>query len=210
MRNRTVQILIGLALTLGAGSLPWPVWDNEFADTAHLLGNEAIYWALVAATLVYVLRVERLPLASIGLRRPGFLDAAIGIAFAVVTVAGLAALYFVLFPILGLSEAQQIDQLSAAPGWWLAISVVRAGASEEVLFRGYPIERLQELTGSKLVALGLPWLVFTLAHAGSWGWTHVIVAGFGGAMLTALYAWRRNLWVSMVVHGLIDGIAVLG
>ena len=88
--------------------------------------------------------------------------------------------------------------------------MVRAGVSEEVLFRGYPIERLQELTGSKLLALGLPWLVFTLAHAGSWGWTHVIVAGFGGGMLTWLFAWRRNLWVSMFVHCLIDGLAVLG
>ena len=210
MRNRTVQILIGLALTLGAGSLPWPVWDHEFADNVHLLGNEAIYWVLVVATVFYVLRVERLPLASIGLRRPGFADGLIGIAFAVATVAGLAALYFVVFPILGLSEAQQLGQLSAAPGWWLAISVVRAGVSEEVLFRGYPIERLQELTGSKLLALGLPWLVFTLAHAGSWGWTHVIVAGFGGGMLTWLFAWRRNLWVSMFVHCLIDGLAVLG
>ena len=86
MRNRTVQILIGLALTLGAGSLPWPVWDHEFADNVHLLGNEAIYWVLVVATVFYVLRVERLPLASIGLRRPGFADGLIGIAFAVATI----------------------------------------------------------------------------------------------------------------------------
>jgi membrane protease YdiL (CAAX protease family) len=116
----------------------------------------------------------------------------------------------VILPKLGLSEAQQIDQLTAAPGWWLAISVVRAGVSEEVLFRGYPIERLQELTGSRLPAFGLPLIAFTLAHVGPWGWTHLIVAGFGGAMLTGLYVWRRNLWVSICAHCLIDGAAFLG
>lgn len=210
MQKRTLQIWIGLVLTLGAGSLPWPVWDNEFADNAHLLGNELIYWGLVVAAIVYVRRIERRPLASIGLRRPSLVDGLIGFVFALATIAGLAALYFVIFPFFGLSEAQQIDKLAAAPSWWLAISVVRAGVSEEVLFRGYPIERLHELSGSRLLAFGLPLAAFTLAHVGPWGWTHLIVAAFGGAMLTWLYVWRRNLWVSMFAHCLIDSAAMLG
>jgi membrane protease YdiL (CAAX protease family) len=28
-------------------------------------------------------------------------------------------------------------------------------------------------------------------------------------MLTLLYAWRRNLWVNMIAHFVIDGVAVL-
>ena len=118
MQKRTLQIWIGLVLTLGAGSLPWPVWDNEFADNAHLLGNELIYWGLVVATIVYVRRIERRPLASIGLRRPSLVDGLIGFVFALATIAGLAALYFVIFPFFGLSEAQQIDKLAAAHPEW--------------------------------------------------------------------------------------------
>jgi membrane protease YdiL (CAAX protease family) len=206
---RTAQILFGLVLTLVLGSLPYPVWDDELADVAHMLVNELIYWSLVAATLVYVLKIERLPLASIGLCRPRFLDGLAALAIAVATIGGLAALYFVVFPALQINEDQQISKLVSAPPWWLAISVVRAGASEEILFRGYPIERLQELTGSKAVASILPLIAFTLAHVGPWGWSHVVVAAFGGAMLTLLYMWRRNLWASMVAHCLIDGVAVL-
>ena len=207
--KRLFQILFGLSLTLVVGSLPFPVWDNEFADTAHLVGNELIYWVLVAATLAYVVGVERMPLRSIGFRKPTVRDALAALAVAAATIAGLAVMYFVVFPALHISEDQQIDKLMSAPAWWLAISVVRAGVSEEVLFRGYPVERLQELSGNRFIAFIVPLVPFTLAHVGPWGWSHVLVAAFGGAMLAGLYMWRRNLWVSILAHCLIDGVAVL-
>lgn len=207
--KRTIFIIVGLLLTLGIGSLPFPVWDNEFADVPHLVFNEAIYWTLVAATLAYIVFVEKLPLASIGFRKPNHRDWLIGIAFAVAIVAGLATLYLVVFPMFGISEDQDIDALTSAPCWWLAISVIRAGVSEEILFRGYPIERLQELTGSRIIAVSLPLIAFALAHVGPWGWSHLAVAGFGGAMFTWLYLWRRNLWVNIVAHCLVDAVGVL-
>ena len=190
-RQKTLT-LVGLVLTLVLGSLPYPVWDDEFADTAHLVCNEIIYWTLVAVTLGYVVFVERRPLASIGFRRVGIVDGLCGVGMAIATVAGLAVLYFVVLPALGMSETQQVDKLTGAPGWWLAMSVIRAGVSEEVLFRGYPIERLQEWSGSRAFAAGLPLIVFAFAHVGPWGWTHLLIAAFGGAMLTALYLWRRH------------------
>jgi len=207
--KRVVQILVGLTLTILVGSLPFPVWDHELADTTHMVCNELIYWTLVAATFFYLLKVEKRPLSSIGFRRPGILDGLIAIAFAAATIAGLAAVYFLVFPALHITEEREIGKLVSAPGWWLAISVLRAGVSEEVLFRGYPIERLHELTGSRAIAAILPLVAFTLAHIGPWGWSHVIVATFGGVMLTWLYLWRRNLWVSIFAHCLIDGVAVL-
>lgn len=204
-----IKLPVGLALTLGLGSLPFPVWDHELADVAHMLGNELTYWALVTITLAYVIGVECRPLASIGFRRPTFADAAAGIAVGIATLAGLWLLYSVVLPALHLSEEQQVSQLRAAPTWWLAASVVRAGVSEEVLFRGYPIERLQAWTQRRSIAFGVPLALFTLAHVGPWGWAHLIVAGFGGLTLTALYVWRRNLWANILAHCLVDGMAVL-
>jgi len=200
--------ILGLVLTLGVGSLPFPAWDNELKDVAHMLGNEAIYWALVGATLAYVVFVEKRALSSIGLRRPPIRDLLLGSAFAAAIIAGLAVLYLLVLPALHLGEDQAVGALTAAPAWWLAISVVRAGVSEEVLFRGYPIERLLSLTGSRGVAALLPLALFALAHVGSWGWTHIIVAAFGGAMLTWLYFWKRNLWVNIVAHIVVDGVAL--
>lgn len=204
-----VKTVVGLLLTLGVGSLPFPVWDDELKDVPHMLGNEAIYWSLVVAVLAYVALVEKRSLSSIGLRKPKTVDLFIAVAFAAGIIAGLAALYLVVLPVFGLDQTQAFDTLAAAPAWWLAISVVRAGVSEEILFRGYPIERLKELTGSNAISAIVPLLLFSLAHVGPWGWTHLIIAGFGGAMFTLLYFWRHNLWINIIAHVMVDGIGLL-
>jgi membrane protease YdiL (CAAX protease family) len=207
--RRTLLSLVGLLLTLGFPTLPISEWENEFANVRHLVGYEIIWWALVGLVLLYVRLVERRPLTSIGFRVPGIRGVLIAIPAGVVMLTGLAAIYYVLFPALHLSEGQQMNQLIATPFWWRFISVIRAAVGEEVLFRGYAIERLQELTGSRTVAAVLSCAVFSLAHVGPWGWSHLLIAGFGGVMLTALYLWRRNLWVNIVAHFIVDGVAVL-
>ena len=205
-----IRILFGLLLTIGCGSLPFTVWDNELADTAHLVGNELIYFSLVALTLLYVRAVEKRPLASIGFRKPSLRDGLSGIGCAILVMVVLSVVYYLVFPLLHVNEDPQINKVFNNPAWWLALSVLRAGVSEEVLFRGYPIERLQELTGSRALAALLPLVLFALAHVAPWGWAHMLVAGIGGALLTLLYMWRRNLWANIFAHCIVDGVAVIG
>ena len=57
--------------------------------------------------------------------------------------------------------------------------VERAAVFEEVMFRGFMIERLAEITGSRAVAGIVAAVVFTLAHLGSWGWIHIPIAACG-------------------------------
>jgi membrane protease YdiL (CAAX protease family) len=209
MTRRTALTIVGLAITLGFPALPLSKWENEFAGVGHLVGYEIIWWALVALVLLYVRLVERRPLSSIGFRPAGISGLLLGVLAGVTTLAGLAAVYFVLFPALHVNENQQMNQLIATPFWWRFISVVRAAVGEEVLFRGYAIERTQELTGSLKIASILSCAVFALEHVGPWGWGHLLIAGFGGAMLTLLYLWRRNLWVNIIAHFIVDGAAVL-
>jgi uncharacterized protein len=51
--------------------------------------------------------------------------------------------------------------------------------------------------------------VFTVEHIATWGWSHVLIAGFGGLLLTLLYVWRRNLWINIIAHFVVDGVSVL-
>ena len=97
----------------------------------------------------------------------------------------------------------------ATPFWWRLASVIRAAVGEEILFRGYAIERGRELAGSRTAAAFLSWLVFTLAHIGPWGWGHLFIAGFGGLTFTLLYLWRRRLLVNVIAHFIVDGAGVL-
>jgi uncharacterized protein len=208
MPPRTTTTLLGLLLTLGLASLPFDHWDNEFASVSHLILNEIIWWLLIAATLAFVTTIERRLLTSIGFRALTHWDILLAPAAAVVILAGLFIIANILLPAFGLHLSPALNNLRATPLWWQIISVLRAGFAEEILFRGYPIERLHSLTGSKAIAAILPLIIFTLAHVPDWGWPHLAIAGFGGAALTVLYLWRRNLWLNIATHCLIDAVAV--
>ena len=202
------SLWIGLVVALGFPSLPVAKWVNEFAGIGNLVGYEVIWWAVVVFVLAYGGFVDRRPLSSLGFHTLTKIDFVAAMVAAVVIVAGLATIYFLVFPWLGISENNQIGALLATPLWWRIISVIRAAISEEVLFRGYAMDRLEGLTGSRGVAATVSCVVFAAAHVGPWGWGHLLIAGFGGVMLTALYLWRRNLWVNIIAHAIVDGVAV--
>jgi membrane protease YdiL (CAAX protease family) len=201
---------VGLLLALGCIGLPFGTWDGALASVAHMAANELVYWGLVAAVLFYVIRIEHRPLNSIGLRRPGSGDIIAALATGALMIAVLGLLYLVVFPALHWDETQQMQTLTAVPFWLRLVSVVRAAVSEEVLFRGYALERVQELTGSRGAAGVFTWAVFTLEHLSYWGWHHLLVAGAAGALLTLLYLWRRNLWANMLAHFMVDAVGFLG
>jgi membrane protease YdiL (CAAX protease family) len=207
--KRTAITLIGLVVALGFAFIPWTDLEHEFANVAHLVGYEAIWWAVVAFMLWWVVYAERRPLTSIGFHRLRRGDVLAALAAAVVMVAGLAAIYYVVFPLIHFTEQSKMNQLLATPVWWRAISVVRAGVSEEVLFRGYAIERLHELTGNRRLAAVISGVLFAWAHVGPWGWGHLLLAGYGAILLTALYFWRGNLWANILAHTIVDGVGVL-
>lgn len=87
----------------------------------------------------------------------------------------------------------------------LTLGVITAAVTEEVLFRGYALERLKQRTGrwslAGLISVG----VFTVIHLPGWGRAHALgVVLPMGAALTALYIWKRNLVLVMLVYLVID------
>jgi uncharacterized protein len=207
--RRSMSSILALLLVLAIPGLPISRWENEFAGVGHLLGYELIWWILVLTVVFYVREAEVRPLSSIGFRNVSMLDVLIGLVAGLVILAGIAGIYYGLLPALHLSESQQVSKLLAAPFWWRLISVIRAAMAEEILFRGFGIERGRELFGSLRMAGTLSWIVFTLEHVSTWGWSHVLIAGFGGSLLTFLYVWRRNLWINIIAHCVVDGASIL-
>lgn len=103
----------------------------------------------------------------------------------------------------------EMRKLMATPFWYRLLLVTRAAVCEEILFRGYPILRIEELCGQTWIAAVVTWAVFTIAHLSSWGWAQLIVAGYGGVVLTVLYVWRRDLVCNIVAHFIGDGVGFL-
>lgn len=190
--------------------LPLPGWIFPGESLASQVWREGVFWVLTAVLVVYVLKVERRPLASIGLKKPTWKTWVYGVLGGFVMVAGMATIYLVVFPAFGVSSTESTMQaILATPLWFRLILIVRAAVFEEVLFRGFMIERLAEITGSRVLAGIVSAVVFTLAHLGSWGWIHIPIAACGALVLTLLYLWRRDLISNMVAHFVTDGIGFL-
>lgn len=207
--NKIWLTIIGLVIVFGFPALPLTSWLDEFSSVWHLVRYELVWWSVVIFVLIFVRYVEKRDFSSIGLVKPKLRDIPISFLMTVIMIAGFAVIFFVIFPLFGQSEQNQVDQLVATPFWWRFISVIRAAVGEEVLFRGYGLERLNEILKNLKLAAFISWLIFTLEHLNAWSVNHLLIAGFGGLILTVFYLWKRNLWLNIITHFLVDGVAVL-
>ncbi|MBI1404648.1 MAG: CPBP family intramembrane metalloprotease [Caulobacter sp.] len=85
---------------------------------------------------------------------------------------------------------------------------INAGVSEELFFRLMLPLVITLVTGSALAGLGLSVVVFGLVH---WyqGWKGMLAVTLIGAFLTWLYVSSGSLVKPMVVHVLIDVVALV-
>jgi membrane protease YdiL (CAAX protease family) len=210
---RRTTTVIGLVLTL---IVPLATMYPVVRSFLHIpgvgtdFGREGFWWLLVAVMLLYVTVIERRPLSSIGLRTPDWKSVALGIAGALVIVVGVGALMGFLLPLFHLKQnAEAVQKLTSIPYSMRFLLVLRAGVAEELFFRGYGIERLRELTGSRSIAAVVTLALFTIGHLSFWGWTQVLIAGAAGLVLTLLYLWRRDLVCNMIAHFLTDAVGLL-
>ena len=202
--------IIGLVFALGVGLLPLSHWGATYSGLGKPWGSEVLWWAVALVVLLYVTTIERRPLASIGFRVPRGWDIGWGVIFGVILFAGAGVLDGIVFPALHLKiNAATYQAIIGAPIGYRIALVSRAAICEEILFRAYPLERLTEWSGSVWLAGLISWAIFTYAHLSSWGAPQLIVAGFGGALLTVLYLWRRNIWGNMIAHWTADSGFVL-
>jgi membrane protease YdiL (CAAX protease family) len=202
---RSIWTIFGLFLALlgiPAITLAYRLIVGETATTGQLLLREAAIFAVLGLLLLVILRGERLPLSSIGLRTGGLARSLAWGLLAFVLLGVGTALALLLLQVLGMSYGGGHSAF-VAPLWATAIVVLRAGIVEEVCYRGFAIERIQALSGSRWIAGAVSLIAFASFHYRQ-GLAGIIVALILGAILTGFYVWRRNLAANITGHFLID------
>ncbi|MDB5446566.1 MAG: Abortive infection protein [Phenylobacterium sp.] len=122
-----------------------------------------------------------------------------------------------LFPLLHLTAPAVPPFLQRAQGhlgeylyWMIPVTWGSAAFGEEMLFRGFVLDRLDELLGRRAIgaAVLLQGLLFGAAHA-YLGASGAIIAGVLGLVLgSAFVLGGRNLWPCIVIHGLVDSTSI--
>jgi len=192
--------------------VPLAKWIAPGQTKLELLAHEAIWWGFALVLLLWLRYVEHLPFASIGLRKPTGKTIGFGVLAGVALIAIMVVHFAVIIPMLHLSAARSIAEKAAimhhSLGYRFAL-VLRAAVVEEILFRGYLIEKIRQLTGSATLAVLVSIAAFTYAHLSGWGLVHLIPVCAGGILLALLYIWRRDLPCNMIGHFIADGVGFL-
>ena len=205
--RRTVRwpTAVGLVVALAgpaalAAISPRAVGDDPSLRLQILL--QAVFCGLAVFVFAVVLRCERLPLLSIGLRRPGFSTVVTAL---LLFLTGFVLLPLVTGPLVRAWGQQGADagtaELAVLPVWFRLVLGATGGIVEETLYRGYAVERLATITGHRWLGATIATLAFGAAHIPAWGLGFALVADLpAGIILVLFYLWRRDLIANMLGH----------
>jgi len=206
---------IGLVVALVAPIIYTLILDpylfgEDFDPTSRALVGYVVMWSLAGTVLAFTIFGERSPLSTIGFRPLSLPLIAVAVGAGVTLSLLVPLLSVVVDAVVGAGPSDVMDLATQTPIWVLAAGVVTAGLTEEILFRGYSIERLIALTGR-------PWLsgltslaAFVAIHLPTKSVAHVLGVVLPlGLALTALYLWKRNLTLVIIAHLLVNSPMII-
>jgi membrane protease YdiL (CAAX protease family) len=168
---------------------------------AIIAARELLILALTGLLLWIVIRRERLPLSSIGLR---FERAGRSVAWGIALTLCIFAAVIAMLAAYGALGVRYGEDGRIAPSLGVTLlTVLRAGISEEIFYRGFALERLEQWSGSKWIASAIVVGGFAAFHFRQ-GWPGMLLALVLGAILTGFYLWKRDLLAAIIAHFLVD------
>lgn len=207
MQKKILGLILSLATPLIYVLFISPIFlKPNVSEPVSTFIDFGVLWGLAFGVLFFTRSIEKLPLTTLGWKPLSWKWA-----FAAIGLGVLLSLFVPVFTLLvnaffPPSDKGTITQVTSDFSWWiLLLSVLTAGVTEEILFRGYSLERLHEITGKKWISGLISLMFFVAIHATGWSIAHIIGVVIPlGIILTGLYFWQRNLLFVMIVHVVID------
>lgn len=210
-RDLTAARLVGLFIALVLTTVVWyPPFLGPLLPEGFVLRNltqQGIDWAFAITLMAIVLFWERLPLSSMGFKKLSGQNLAGGLGLGGFCMAGLVVWTLIAGwlrdPSLGMGPTTGFYL------WYGPLALITAGFCEEVIYRGYAMERLLRMFKSPWPALLLPHIAFSLMHIKD-GWEKVFMVATLGFLFTWWYYKSRDLTMLIVGHLFVDAMALVG
>jgi len=208
----------GLTISIVFTSLFWiPSIAGTLLPSDIVLRNIAsllVDWSVAAALIILVVFGERRHISSMGFK-PFTLKTlyeAFGlVGFFFMSMIAWKFLVSPWFPEVTLPAGQAAT--GALPWhffyWFAPFALITASFAEEIIYRGYAMERLLTHVKSPLVGIAIPHTAFALMHLKD-GFENAAMIFFIGWLFTWYYYKNRNLTLLITAHFIIDLFAIVG
>ena len=205
-----VGLLVSVAGILAAATIAGIIAFNMPTIFRWLpVGFSLMFWfsllllpVLLALYAVLSRFIECRPLGSVGFALHPRWKNELGAGLAAGTVMMLAvALAEALLGVARFSPAPGAAGRTVLSGVFLLLLLGVAAADEELVFRGYPFQRLLELAGP-VIAVILASVLFGAAHLRnpSQSWISILNTALVGVLLAICYLRTRALWLPLGIH----------
>ncbi len=178
---------------------------NEFS----VLVSKLILWVLVALVGFIIFFGENESLISIGFKKLTYETFLIGFIGGIGSMVIMGLSHFI-FKKIGPNKTENTyGELTKLSNNHRVLIVLTAAVVEEILYRGYAIERLSLFTNHIWFAGIISTLFFTAAHVFRWSLRHLIPVFLTGLFLAFLYILEKDIIACIIAHLIVDAVAFI-
>ena len=214
-------ILVGILLTLlivfvlstTGGAAIVHLFGFHQRGAAYYFAGRFLYWLFLLLVWLYATKVERQPLLIWKEQRFDFIRYVRDIILVALAILGCMLVASLLIMIV-LHKKESSAPMTEMIGVFrnnpllMVFTVLTAGVTEELIFRGYLLPRMDLLMKNRYAAMLISSVFFGLAHYRYGTVKNVVGAFVIGLVLAIYYEKYRNIKVTMIFHCLWD-LAVL-
>ncbi len=199
---------LGLLLAFFGASfvlIPFQLFAPYPLTNSVVIVRELSLFLITGLLLLIVIKGEKLDLQSIGLHNRNWGKSILWSFLLLLMFFALVAGCLGLFQLTGISFGQGDHKYENISLWVMTLMMLRASIMEEVLYRGFIMERLGKMSDSWIIYLLIPSIIFGLLHYNQ-GIGGMIIATVSGMLFSAFYWKKRDLKINVMAHFMVDFI----
>jgi len=181
------------------------VWRN--------VASQALDWAFALTLICIVLFWERKSLASLGFKDLNSTVLFAGLGLGGFLMVGIFAWSLIVPALIGDRDPSAGATANDLPPgfyvWFAPFALITASFAEEIIYRGYAMERLLRIGVGPVTTVVVTQIAFALYHLKD-GMSSVLFVATIGSLFALYYIWTRNLWITIIGHFFVDAMAIIG